>query len=511
MATHRTRQDPGVRTMPASARLPRALYRAAQVRELDRQAIETYGISGYELMERAGAAAFAALREHWPDARRITVLAGIGNNAGDGFVVARLAREAGLDARVLQLGDPQRLRGDAERHAQGYAAAGGAWAAVPNELPPADLLVDAILGTGLERPVEGAWATAIEAMNAGRVPVVALDIPSGLHADTGRVMGVAVHAALTVSFIGLKRGMFTGEGPACCGEVRFDALQVPARVYASQILAARRLDPEDLAEHLPPRAASAHKGHFGHVLVIGGDLGMGGAARLAAEASGRVGAGLVSVATRPAHVAAIMAARPELMVRGIETPSDVEPLLERATVIAVGPGLGGGAWGEGLWLRALDSGLPMVIDADALALMKGSGKRRSDWVLTPHPGEAGGLLDCTAAEVQADRFSAAEAMAGRFGGTVVLKGSGTVVQQGEGTRPPGLCAAGNPGMASGGMGDVLTGVIAGLLAQGYEPGDAAELGVCLHAAAADLAAADGQRGMLATDLMPGLRRLANPA
>jgi NAD(P)H-hydrate epimerase len=312
-----------------------------------------------------------------------------------------------------------------------------------------------------------------------------------------------------MTFIGLKRGMFTGEGAARCGEVRFDALEVPARVYASQILAARRLDAADLAERLGRREATAHKGHFGHVLVIGGDLGMGGAARLAAEAAARVGAGLTSVATRPEHLAAVLGARPELMVRGIETPPDVEPLLERASVIAIGPGLGRGAWGEGLWSRALGSGLPMVIDADALGWLAQSGERRDNWVLTPHPGEAGRLLECSAAAVQEDRFAAAERLAARFGGTVVLKGAGTLVQ-GSGTRPPGICAAGNPGMASGGMGDVLTGVIAGLLAQGHAPEYAAELGVCLHAAAADRAAAGGERGMLAADLMPELRWLANP-
>jgi hydroxyethylthiazole kinase-like uncharacterized protein yjeF len=499
----------GRRPMPKTDRLPRALYRAAQVRELDRLAIETFGIAGGVLMERAGAAALAVLRERWPAAVDLTVLVGTGNNGGDGFVLARLARAAGLDVRVLQLGERSRIGGDAALQADRYVAAGGAWRDFDGRLPATDVIVDGMLGTGLERPVAGAWATAIAAANGHRAPVLALDIPSGLHADSGRVLGSAVRADLTLSFIGLKCGMFTGAGPDCCGEVRFDALAVPARVYASQILAARRLDSADLAEHLPRRPRTAHKGHFGHVLVVGGERGLAGAARLAAEAAGRVGAGLVSLATRPEHAAAVVAARPEIMACGIDAPADVDALLARATVVAIGPGLGGGAWGQGLWDRALDSGLPLVVDADALNWAGTAGVRRADWVLTPHPGEAGRLLGRSVAAVQADRFAAAEALVARFGGCAVLKGAGTLVQSAS-ARPPGVCGAGNPGMASGGMGDVLTGVIAGLLAQGLEPEHAAELGVCLHAAAADAAAVQGERGMLAGDLMPALRRLANP-
>ena len=497
------------RVMPKTDELPRALYRAAQVREFDRIAIEEYGIPGEQLMDRAGGAAFALLYERWPELRDVTVLVGTGNNGGDGFVVARLALQAGLTVRVLQLGDRQRIAGDAALNARRYADLGGDWRPFAGLPQRTDLIVDGVFGTGLERDVTGAWAEAVQAVNAHPAPVLALDIPSGLHSDTGRALGVAVRAAATISFIGLKQGLFTGDGPAHCGAVSFDALEVPARIYGRQILSARRLDAATLAQHLRPRRRTAHKGDFGHALVVGGDLGFGGAARLAAEAAGRVGAGLVSLATRPAHVSAVLAARPEVMVRGVDAAAELDPLLERATVLAIGPGLGRGDWGRAMWERVCVVPRPLVVDADALNLLAERPRRRDDWVLTPHPGEAARLLGTSSAAVQADRFAALDELLGRYGGAVVLKGAGTL-SGAPGPRPPGVCSAGNPGMASGGMGDVLTGVIAGLLAQGHAPEQAAELGVCLHAAAADAAAADGERGLLAGDLLPQLRRFANP-
>ncbi len=498
------------RTLPRSDKLPYALYRAAQVREFDRIAIQDFGIPGETLMERAGAAAFARLRERWPQVRDLTVLAGTGNNGGDGFVVARLAQQAGLTVRVLQVGEATRLPADARLNLERFLAIEGEhrpFARLPRET---QLIVDGLLGTGLDRPVEGGFAEAIEAVNAHPAPVVALDIPSGLHADTGRLLGNAIRADLTVSFIALKQGLFTGDGPACCGTVVFEGLEVPAAIYGWQVLGARRIDWERFADLLSPRPRTAHKGQFGHVLVIGGDLGMAGAARLAGEAALRCGAGLASVATRPEHAPALASARPELMARGVATAADLDPLLERATVVAVGPGLGRGAWGRALLDRALGSGRPLVVDADALNLLAERPAHRADWVLTPHPGEASRLLGVATGEIQADRLAAAAALHARCGGVVVLKGAGTVVQ-GAGTRPPAICSAGNPGMASGGVGDVLTGVIVALLAQGLGPDDAAEMGVSLHAAAGDRAARAGERGLIASDLLVPLRALLNRA
>ena len=494
------------------AALPVELYRAAQVRELDRIAIEERGIPGYTLMSRAGQAAFEQLRRHWPDARRVVIVCGGGNNGGDGYVVARLARLAGLTASVLALADPQQLHGDAQTAWWDAQAAD-----VPilpftrADLIGADLLVDAILGTGLEREVSGTWRDAIEAMNAHSAPILALDIPSGLHADTGAILGAAVQATATMTFIGLKQGLFTGQGPACCGALSFADLGVPGDIYAALHPACWRYSGQDLPTQLPKRQRSAHKGHFGHVLVVGGDLGMAGAARMAAEAAARCGAGLVSIATRAAHAGLQAAARPELMFHGIETAEELTPLLNRATVIAIGPGLGHEDWGRSLLRTVLASDKPLVIDADGLNLLAIDPQFCTNWILTPHPGEAARLLKMTPKQVEADRFAAIEDLALRYGGVAVLKGAGSLIA----SKTDGLvalCSTGNPGMASGGMGDVLAGVIAALLAQGLPAFVAAKVGVYLHGLAGDLAAqAGGERGLMATDLLPFLRQVVNPS
>ncbi|MCB1759469.1 MAG: NAD(P)H-hydrate dehydratase [Gammaproteobacteria bacterium] len=496
------------RPLPDNDRLPHALYRSAQVREFDRIAIEEYAIPGRILMERAGEAAFARLRANWPVANAITLLCGIGNNGGDGYVVARLAQQAGMAPRVLQLGDESRLAGDALACARAYREAGGDVQPY-RELPAGiDVIVDGVFGTGLEREVSGAWRTAIEAVNRHPAPVLALDIPSGVHADSGAVLGTAVRAEVTVSFIALKQGLFTGQGPSFCGRVHFAGLEVPARLYASQIASSRRIDWRQQADFLAPRARSAHKGDFGHLLVVGGAPGYAGAARLAAEAGARSGAGLVSLATHPAHAATLNLGRPELMVHAVASPRDLNSLLRKADVVAIGPGLGQGQWSRSLYARVLDTALPLVVDADALNLLAAEPGARENWILTPHPGEAARLLAGSSAGVERDRFAALLDLQRNYGGVVVLKGAGTLIA-GPDARPPALCSEGNPGMASGGMGDLLTGILGALLAQGLELSEAAEMGVALHAAAADRAAREGERGLLASDLMPWIRKLVN--
>jgi NAD(P)H-hydrate epimerase len=512
----------GPDAIPAPGAL--ALYRAAGARALDRAAIEGHGIPGIELMERAGSAAFGALRRRWPAARRVMVLSGPGNNGGDGFVVARLASEAGLSPTLYLLGDPARVRGDAATALSRWRAAGG-------EVPSAasldgaglaavrpDVVVDGLFGTGLARPLDGDAARLVRLLNAGRDAEggarLALDIPSGLCADTGAVLGEAVRADLTVSFIGLKQGLFTGRARECCGEVLLAGLDLPRAVYAGVPVDAWRLTATGLGDVLGRRPRAAHKGRFGHVLVVGGDSGYAGAARLCAEAAARAGAGLVSVATRAAHVAALVGPRPELMVRGVEDAAALEPLLEAASVVAVGPGLGRGTWGTALLERVLASDRPRVLDADALNVVAARDALRgrlaqAPCVVTPHPGEAGRLLASSAAMVEADRFAAVGELGRSLGCTVLLKGAGTLVQSPGGL--PLVLDGGNPGMASGGMGDVLTGVLAGLLAQGLPPMRAASVAGLVHAAAADAAAQEGgERGLLAGDLLTHLRRLVNP-
>lgn len=489
--------------------LPHALYRAEQVRELDRTAIEDHGIPGAELMERAGRAAYRMLRQRWPNARVIAVVCGVGNNGGDGYVIAHCAQLEGLGVRVLQLGDSQRLQGDALTMATRFREAGGIVEPFRRLPERTELIVDAILGTGLEREVAGEWAQAIDAINEHASPVIAIDIPSGLHSDLGKILGTAVRAEATISFIGLKQGMFTGAGPDCCGEIRFDALQVPAMVYARQVPCARRLDWVKLRGLLPHRPRSANKGSFGHVLVVGGAQGYSGAARLAGEGALRTGAGLVTIATHPDHAAYLNLNRPELMCLEVDGPLQLEPALARATVVAVGPGLGKSPWGKGLLARVLEAKLPLVVDADALNLLALSPAFRDDWVLTPHPGEAGRLLGTRTDAIQADRFGSVRRLRDRFGGVVVLKGAGTLVS-GASHKRFGICTGGNPGMATAGTGDVLTGMIAALIAQGLDIEDAASAGVCLHAAAGDAAAeSGGERGLLASDLLAYIRSLIN--
>jgi len=481
--------------------LDTALFTSAQARAIDRRAIDGLGVPGFELMTRAAAAAFAMLRRRWPGVRRLRVVCGTGNNGGDGYLLARDALANGLAVDLVALGPPRSADANSARAA--FEALGGtvlplsAWPG----LPPADVVVDAIFGTGFDRAPEGEGREAIEAINAGGVPVLALDVPSGLSADTGASPGVAVRAAATATFIVHKRGLHTHRAELA-GEVELQPLDLPREV----------LEAPDawlmVASSLPPRPKDSHKGSNGHVLAIGGDHGTGGAIRMAAEAALRAGAGLVSVATHEENVLAMNAARPELMARAVNGPQALQPMLDRASVVALGPGLGQGAWGHALWTTALDMDLPTVLDADGLNLLHA--ERRSlpaKAVLTPHPGEAGRLLGIETAAVQADRFAAARELARRYRAVVVLKGNGSLVASPDGDVS--VCPWGNPGMASGGMGDTLTGVIAGLLGQGCDPYRAACLGVALHARAADVAARAGERGLLAGDLLDPLRRLVN--
>ena len=492
-----------------------SLYRAEQVGELDRRTIAG-GIEGFALMQRASAAAWQVLRERWPGARSLTVLCGAGNNGGDGHVLAGMAAVEGLAVQRILLKGIDELGGDARLAADMATAAGvdaEPWA--PGMTFTGELVVDALLGTGLSGEVRGAFLDAIAAINASARPVLAIDIPSGLHADSGAVLGKAVRAAATVTFIGDKLGLHTGAAADHVGELHFRALGVDAAAQDDLMPAARLLEERLIAAWLPPRRRAAHKGDFGHALILAGAPGFGGAALLAAEASARLGAGKVSLATAPEHVVASLVRRPEVMVHGVRGAADLGELPGLADVLVVGPGLGQGSWGQGMLQVALDAERPLVVDADGLNLLairfpethRPDG-RRDDWILTPHPGEAARLLGWSAAEVEADRPAAALALRERWGGVVVLKGAGTLV-----AGPSGLvvCPLGNPGMASGGMGDALSGMLGALLAQGVPLEAAAWLGVLVHARAADMATRDGgERGLLAGDLASYARTLVNP-
>ena len=484
---------------------PLPLFDPATLRALEARGTALCGGDAFALMARAGQAGWRCALKHWPRAMRVVVACGPGNNGGDGYVLARHAHEAGRGVRVLRLAEPASEL--ARRACADYLASGGI---IGSELGDAELIVDALFGIGLARAPDPTAAALIDAINAHLAPVLALDVPTGIDAATGSAPGAAVDADCTLQFLARHRGLRTGTALDHCGELELAALELPASVFDGIAPAALAFRADALAGFFPLRPRDGHKGRNGHVLCIGGDAGSGGAILLAAQAALRSGAGLVSVATREAHVPALLARCPEAMVHAVEGTAELVPLLERADVLALGPGLGQGEWGRAVFHAAMACGKPRVLDADALNLLAGTGMPlRADDIATPHPGEAARLLGCAIADVQRDRFAAAAMLQARLGCTVVLKGAGSIVHPAG--RPPAVICAGNPGMGTGGMGDLLTGVIAALRGQGFEAGDAATAGALLHAAAGDATAReDGERGLLPSDLLRWLRRLANP-
>lgn len=495
--------------------LPRTLYTAEQVRKLDRLAIETIPIDGFELMKKAGRSAFRMLLRNWPEASSLSIFCGGGNNGGDGLIIAGLAAQQGMSVELILLTDTSVFKGE--------AAAAWDWLQQFNRLPAlhirrledevamqGELIVDCLLGTGLTGDVRGNYVRAIDAINRSVQPVLAVDIPSGLCSDTGRVLGRAVYAQRTMTFIGVKQGLLTGEGPACVGELEFNALDVPESVYKKVQPSCLRAGWDELENTLPKRKKTAHKGAYGRVLVVGGDHGMGGAALMAAEAVCRVGAGLVSVATRAEHVSAYITRCPELMVHGVDDVHTIETMVKKADVIVIGPGLGQSEWGHLLLACALEANKPMVIDADGLnRLAHLNPEPRTNWILTPHPGEAARMLNTTIEKVEQNRFQAVLDLQQQYGGTIILKGAGSLIATASEYPHVWLADTGNPGMASGGMGDVLSGVLGGLLAQeGIDRTMVAPTGVALHGEAGNLArSAVGEYSLLATDVLKAIPQL----
>lgn len=484
------------------------LYTAAQIRACEQDAISHRGISADELMTRAGTAALLALRRFFPAARRLAIFCGGGNNGGDGYVLARLAQEKGYSVNVYQYKSPENLPEPARHAALLTLAAGVPCQYLDEPLEDeVDVIVDALTGIGLQGVITEPLTTVINQINESDIPVFALDIPSGLHSDSGRIMGVCVKAAATITFIARKLGMMTAEGPDYCGDIVLDDLQLP--LNQNQMTPAARLLDDRLLQTLKKRPRNSHKGHFGHVLAVGGGLGMPGAIALAAKAALRVGAGLVTVATRPEYAQGLCHFLPEAMVSGVNHSEQLLPLLEKATVCLIGPGLGEEEWAWELFNVVMTSQLPMVIDAHALHCLASDPQYDDNWILTPHPGEAALLLQCTTADIQQDRLQAITTLQQRYGGNIVLKGVGSLIQTDQ--AETWVCGAGNPGMASAGMGDVLSGVLAGLVAQKLALSKATKLGVYVHARAGDIAAQlHGERGTLASDLLPYLHQLVNP-
>lgn len=484
-----------------------ALYQCAQIRLCEQKAIAE-GITEDELMASAGAKAFSCLSQFFPEVKIITVFCGSGNNGGDGYVLARLAHEQGYSVTINQHKSIENLPSAARHAALQALAAGVSFQCLDEPIDSeVELIVDALLGIGLKGEVQAPLATAINQMNEARLPILSLDIPSGLDADTGASLGHCIRATVTVTFIGYKLGLMTLDGPDHCGEIICQDLNL-SKILANINPAAYLLDKHIDYEILQPRLKNCHKGEFGHVLVIGGNYGMPGSVCLAAQAALRVGAGMVTIATRFEHVSGAIALIPEAMIFGVRNGSELDHLLAKATICVIGPGLGDDEWAKELFNKALTSQLPMIIDASALHLLAQNRQYDDNWILTPHPGEAASLLNCTTADIQQDRYQALIRLLDLYGGNVILKGAGSIIGTTEDKIY--LCNAGNPGMASAGMGDTLNGVIAGLFAQGISLAEAAKWGVWLHAKAGDDAAEKmGEKGLVASDLLNYLYQRVN--
>lgn len=489
------------------------LYTPEQVKLGEGVIAAELDIDLYDLMCAAGQSIFEFIVQDYSQAQSILVCCGKGNNGGDGYTVARLLKTHGFQVDLWQIGDPNALRGDAERAKEAWLNEGGHILPPQRQLPQhVDLIIDALLGIGVKGQLRPEFISLIESINTHSVDTISIDLPSGLCARTGAHLGAVIQATHTLTLVALKQGLFTGQARAYIGHLSFFSLGVNERFITRYIPQVHLLNKTELKHSLPKRSPVAHKGDFGRALMIGGDEGMGGAIILACESLARSGTGLFSVLTHPSNTSALLCRRPEAMVKGQHQFSDLElrTHIQSMQALVVGPGLGLQEWGSRLWkqIQVNHDQQSLLIDADALSLLSlsepwwTSYSSSIDIVLTPHPGEAAKLLNISTAQVESDRFAAVRAIALKYKATVVLKGAGTLIDDGEHTW---ICPLGNSGMASGGMGDVLSGIIGAFLAQGVSARSSALLGVWLHSCAADLMVKSiGQVGLLASDLIKGL-------
>lgn len=463
---------------------------------MDKAAVEVDGFSEIELMHRAGSRVWTVICERWPELNVITVFTGSGNNGGDAFVVANLARQQGVGVQLIVKGDLSRQSETSRHYSKAWFQAGGEVEEWQQQVIKGDIIVDGLLGIGLVRELDEDWQDLVGQINQNAAPKIAIDIPSGLSAETGTAKPCAVVAEVTVTFIGRKVGQVLSDGLDYCGELIFDELGISRTTRFSQAPALEVIDEGNVC--LPPkRKINSHKNLFGHVLVIGGDRGMVGAASLAAQAALRAGAGMVSVLVHPDCVHDL-ATIPELMVKGWD---DIEDKLPQTSVVVVGPGLGQSKAAQACCRSLHQSKQPMVIDASALSPEFLQALSSREIVITPHPGEAAGLLKTTGHAVQGDRLGASDELSRQFPVVSVLKGCGTVIRQ-AGVNPPAINLRGNAGMASAGMGDVLSGIIAAFIGQQLSIYQAARTGVFVHALCAeDFAHEFDETGLIAGDII----------
>ncbi len=508
---------------------------AQEMRDIDRKAMTDFKIPGVVLMENAGIQVVRAVLEKLPfvQGRTVTIFAGRGNNGGDGLVAARHLFNMGADVKVLMLGNSEKIAGDAALNLEIWKRMGQKVYSVTRMddinavrlfLAKTDIVVDAIYGTGFKGVVKDYAGRVIDAVNACDRPVISVDIPSGLEADTGRVNGPCIMAGLTVTFGLPKVGLLLEPGASCAGELMVADISLPASLLKDNQIKCNMIDENMVRGWLPFRTTSSHKGDYGRVLVVGGSLGMAGAACLTAEAVIRAGAGLVTLAVPEGIYNPVASKLTEVMVVTVPQTLEGTPakealpvigdMLERAEVLAIGPGLSTNPETTEL-VRAIvaRSNRPVVLDADGLNAFVGHtdllSKARKPLVITPHPGEMSRLAGMSTEAVQQDRLQQARRWASAWGAVLVLKGAKTIVASPDGTTY--INTTGNPGMATGGSGDVLTGIVAGLLAQGMDPAEAAAAGAYLHGAAGDAAAREkGMMGLVAGDILtalPGVTKL----
>ena len=483
------------------------VYTSSQALALDRVAIRDFGFSGFDLMTKAGKSAYTRFKNHWPDCKRIAVLCGAGNNGGDGYIFAAMAQQDGKYVHVYRLAKPKSP--EAISAFDLYSSMGGQFSSLFSglNLEKYDAFVDALFGVGLTREIGNDLADLIKTINSSGKTIMALDIPSGLDGNTGNPKNISIRATGTVTFMALKLGLMTGQGGEYCGWLETETLGLPNAVFSAVESEASLIDENELSFNFPRRSFDAHKGTSGRVLIVGGNKTMEGAALMSGQAAYRAGAGLVSIAMKNGLAETSLTSMSEIRHYDLSNMESLNQLLVGTDVIGVGPGLGQDDWAFDVWNEVSVFDKPLVVDADALNLLANAPVKNKNWILTPHPGEAARLLNTSVREVQSNRLAAAREIVNRFGGICVLKGAGSLIVCEKETW---VCDRGNPALAVGGTGDILTGVIAALKAQGLSNAIAARCGVWVHAAAADACARnDGMIGMIATDLLPEIRKLIN--
>ncbi|WWO96435.1 MAG: NAD(P)H-hydrate dehydratase [Candidatus Dasytiphilus stammeri] len=492
--------------------LPDDIWTTKQIGVLQSEIVKKMHISLLELMHRAGQASFDCIINLWPNSRHWLILCGNSSNGQKGYIIAELARNAGITVTVMGCYGPffhkscnkyQKYQDAQLKWIEKGESIYSAHTPFPDKV---DIIIDALLGIEMNNIPIFPYNILISRANQHSAPIFSIDIPSGLLADTGFTPGEVIHAAHTITFIGIKPGLITGQARKYVGKLHYHSLDtnVVLNKHHSSI---SRWDKTCLTEKfLPLKIPTSHKGQHGKLLLIGGDIGTAGAIILTGKAALRSGTGLVKIITHKLNIIPVLSNCPELMVQKYSR-NTLEKYIKWANTIIIGPGIGQQSWGKKIMFRIKQSHQPSLWDADALTFLANNRNIRMNRIITPHSGEAAKLLKMHISEVEKDRLQAAKLLAKYYGGVVVLKGSGTVIASHSGEVA--IADVGNVGLATGGMGDILSGIIGSFLGQQFSIYKAAILGCIVHGVAADILSASGTRGMVASDLLPIIFKLVN--